>query len=64
MSIELSEGTVTAKKTYSGSGTFSGAAGETLEIIIGGVHKLDVDVPEGKNWEAISINLAIDEVDA
>lgn len=64
MSIELNETSHTAKKTYSGSGIFSGVAGETIEIIIGGVNKLDAEVPEGKNWEAISINLAIDEVDA
>jgi len=64
MPIELNEGSITAKKTYSGSGIFSAESGETFEIEIGGNKKLDIEVPEGKNWESISINIAIDEVDA
>ncbi len=62
--MELNENEHVARKTYSGSGSFSATAGQSLEIKIGSDKKLEVEVPEGKNWEAISININITEVDA
>ncbi len=62
MAIELNEVEHAARKTYTANDVFSAVAGETFEIEIGGNKKLNVEVPEGENWVAISINIAIDSV--
>ncbi len=62
MAIELNTTEHAAKKVYSASGTFSATAGQNFEIDIGGDKKLEVEVPEGEDWVAISINIAIDSV--
>ena len=62
--MELSSNVISAKVQRHASGVFSATAGQSFEIDIDGEKKLNVEVPEGKNWEAISISINIDEVDA
>lgn len=53
MTIALNDTSITASKTYSGSGSYEVAAGKSLKIETSpnGDDILDVTVPDGKSWK-------------
>jgi len=58
--INLNETSIAARKQYSGQGSYSVTAGQSLKIKTAphGEEILDVECPSGKVWEAvITVNL-------
>jgi len=64
--MEMSENNTPAKKSYDGSGNFSVSAGKSVELShwdSGKITDLDMECPEGKQWEVI-VQMSIHETDA
>lgn len=64
MAIEINSNVISAKTQKHGRGVFTAVANEDFEIKLGDNHILNIEVPEGKKWTALSININIDEEDA
>lgn len=64
MAIELNSNIVSPKTQKHGSGVFTATSEQEFKIELGGDTILEVEVPEGKKWTALSIHINIDEEDA
>lgn len=64
MTLELNSSVVSAKTQKQGSGVYTAASEEEFKIELGGDTILEIEVPEGKKWTALSIHINIDEEDA